>query len=248
MKQYYEFITPMGTMRGFFHKPDVSMFPVCLVFHGFTGQKTGTKFSYVQLARMLEKQNIGTIRLDFLGTGESDLEFKDMTFDDELTCARLLLEEVLKMSSTKEVYVLGHSMGGVIASELAKAYPNQIKKMCLWSPAFNLPNALHYLVGKMLPNEKGIYDHNGFEISQKFVDTLLHKDFYKDLNIFQNELLVIHGENDETVPYEISNRYLVAFHNRLTFIPIPEGTHNFDNIEDIKKVLISSIQFLCDSY
>lgn len=246
MQQYYELITSKGTMRGFFHKPNVSSFPVCLVFHGFTGQKTGTKFSYVKLARMLEKQNIGTIRLDFLGTGESDLDFKDMTFDDELSCTRLLLEEVLKMPSTKEIYILGHSMGGAIASELAKLYPEQIKKMCLWAPAFNLPNALHYLVGKILPNEEGIYDHNGFEISQKFVDDLLDKDFYKGLDIFQNELLIIHGENDETVPYEISKVYLSAFHNQRTFIPISKGTHNFDSIEDIKKVIESSIQFLCD--
>jgi len=244
MQQYYEFHTPKGTMRGFFHKPDVSIYPVCLIFHGFTGQKTGTKFSYVQLARMLEKQNIATIRLDFLGTGESDLEFRDMTFDDELLCAQRVLEEVLQMPSTQEVYILGHSMGGAIASELAKLYPQEIKKMCLWAPAFNLPNALHYLVGKLLPNDEGIYDHNGFEISQKFVDDILQRDFYNNLNIFQNELLVIHGQADETVPYDISERYLSLFHNQCRFIPIPKGTHNFDTIQDIKKVMAATLHFL----
>ena len=50
MQEYYEMKTKRGTMRGFFHKPNVDQFPVCLIFHGFTGQKTGTKFSYVQLS------------------------------------------------------------------------------------------------------------------------------------------------------------------------------------------------------
>ena len=69
MQHYCEIPTPKGTMRGFFHKPDLDRHPVCIIFHGFTGQKTGTKFCYVQLARMLEAKGIATFRFDFLGSG-----------------------------------------------------------------------------------------------------------------------------------------------------------------------------------
>ena len=82
MQNYCEISTPKGVMRGFFHTPQNKEFPVCIIFHGFTGCNTGTKFSYVQLSRMLVTQGIGTIRMDFLGSGESDLNFSDMTFDD----------------------------------------------------------------------------------------------------------------------------------------------------------------------
>ena len=78
MQHYCEIPTPKGTMRGFFHKPDLDRHPVCIIFHGFTGQKTGTKFCYVQLARMLEAKGIATFRFDFLGSGESDLNFKEI--------------------------------------------------------------------------------------------------------------------------------------------------------------------------
>lgn len=88
MQQYCEIATPKGVMRGFFHVPHRKEFPVLLIFHGFTGQCTGTKFSYVSLSRLLEAQGVGTLRMDFLGSGESDLTFKEMTFDDELSCAR----------------------------------------------------------------------------------------------------------------------------------------------------------------
>ena len=162
MQHYCEIPTPKGTLRGFFHKPNQDKHPVCLIFHGFTGQKTGTKFSYVQLSRMLEAKGIASFRFDFLGSGESDGNFVDMTFQDELSCARVILEECLKMENCTEIYVLGHSMGGAIASELAKLYPDVIKKMVLWAPAFNLPDALHYLTGQV--KRAKTYDHGGYEI------------------------------------------------------------------------------------
>ena len=165
MQHYCEIPTPKGTIEDFFHKPDLDRHPVCIIFHGFTGQKTGTKFCYVQLARMLEAKGIATFRFDFLGSGESDLNFKDMTFKDELACARVILEEALKMENCTEIYVLGHSMGGAVASELAKLYPQVISKLVLWAPAFNLPAALDYLTGKVEPSSNGLYDHGGYEIS-----------------------------------------------------------------------------------
>ena len=41
------------------------------------------------------------------------------------------------MENCTEIYVLGHSMGGAVASELAKLYPQVISKLVLWAPAFN---------------------------------------------------------------------------------------------------------------
>ncbi len=240
MQQYYEIPTSKGIMRGFFHKPCLESFPVCIIFHGFTGCNTGTKFSYTQISRLLEKSGIGTIRMDFLGSGESDLNFKDMTFDDELLSAIIILKEVLSLTSTKEVYLLGHSMGGVIASELAKIYPHQIKKMCLWAPAFNLPNAIEYLKGDV--KEAQTYDHSGFEISHQFVEEIITKDFYKDLNIYQNKLMIIHGTNDQTVPFEISQKYLKEFYNPI-FNPIKDATHNYDTLLHIQEVIQLTYDF-----
>lgn len=245
MQHYCEIPTPKGVMRGFFHKPNCDKHPVCLIFHGFTGQKTGTKFCYVQLSRMLEAKGIASFRFDFLGSGESDLNFKDMTFKDELACARVILEEALKMENCTEVYVLGHSMGGAVASELAKLYPKEIKKLVLWAPVFNLPIALDYLTGKVEANADGLYDHGGYEISQSFVDDILDRNFYDGLNIYTNDLLLIHGTEDTTVPFEISKIYVPKFINTAKFIPIKEANHNFDKVEQIKKVLRLSLEFLC---
>lgn len=246
MQHYCEIPTPKGTLRGFFHQPNQKEFPVCIIFHGFTGQCTGTKFSYVQLSRMLEAKGIGTLRLDFLGSGESDLNFKDMTFGDELSCARVILEEVRKMPVVNEIYVLGHSMGGAIASELAKLYPSDIKKLCLWAPAFNLPDAIDYLIGKVPVNNEGIYDHEGYEISQAFVDDIIQRNLYRDLDTYKNKLLVIHGTKDTTVPFVISEKYLKLFNQNMIFHAIKDADHNFNTITDIKRVLKLTLDFLSE--
>lgn len=241
MQKYYELKTDKGIMRGYFHVPNKDRYPVCIIFHGFTGLHTGTKFSYTTISRILEERGIGTIRLDFLGTGDSDLLFRDMTFKDELECAILILKKVKSMSSVTDIYLLGHSMGGAIASEVAKLYPNVIKKMCLWAPAFNLSEDIEYLKGKV--PQADYYDHSGFEISDEFVEDIISRDFYKDLDIYKNKLMIIHGTKDTTVPYKISNRYLRLFYHPI-FYPIENASHNYDNLEHINKVIELTCQFL----
>ena len=241
MQKYYELKTDKGIMRGYFHVPNKDRYPVCIIFHGFTGLHTGTKFSYTTISRILEERGIGTIRLDFLGTGDSDLLFRDMTFKDELECAILILKEVQNMSGITDIYLLGHSMGGAIASEVAKLYPNVIKKMCLWAPAFNLSEDIEYLKGKV--PQADYYDHSGFEISDEFVEDIISRDFYKDLDIYKNKLMIIHGTKDTTVPYKISNRYLRLFYHPI-FYPIENASHNYDNLEHINKVIELTCQFL----
>lgn len=240
MQNYYEIQTEEGIMRGFFHTPCQKTFPVCIIFHGFTGCNTGTKFSYTKLSRMLEKKGIGTLRMDFLGTGQSDLDFKDMTFENELSCASLMLENMLNQDKVTNIYLLGHSMGGVIASELAKMYPDKIKKMCLWSPAFHLPEAIDYLIGHV--EKSDYYDHSGFEISHSFVEDILSRDFYKNLDVYKNELMILHGTKDMTVPYDISKKYLKGFYN-LLFYSIQDASHNYDKREHIQQVIELTYQF-----
>lgn len=240
MQKYYEIKTEKGTMRGYFHVPNRKKFPVCIIFHGFTGLHTGTKFSYTQISRILESHGIATMRLDFLGTGDSDLSFKDMTFKDELESAICILKEVQNMSEVSSIYLLGHSMGGAIASELAKLFPDVIKKMCLWAPAFNLPDAISYLKGNVPQAE--YYDHSGFEISHAFVEDIISRDFYKDLDIYKNKLMIIHGTKDMTVPFKISEIYLKLFNNPI-FRPIEDASHNYDTLKHINEVIYITCEY-----
>ena len=135
-------------------------------------------------------------------------------------------------------------MGGAIASELAKIYPDDIKKLVLWAPAFCLPYALDYLTGSV--EEAPVYDHNGFEISDAFVKDMLQRDFYKNLDTYKNDLLVIHGPEDKTVPYAISEKYTKLFGDQMIFHPVVGASHNYDNVDHIHEVLSTTYKFLTE--
>ena len=70
--------------------------------------------------------------------------------------------------------------------------------------------------------------------SLTFVDDILARDFYADLDTYKNELLVIHGTNDTTVPFDISKIYVPKFNQQLKFVPIEGANHNYDTVEHIK--------------
>ena len=103
MEIYCEIKTEEGVLRGMMNRPKQKKYPLVILLHGFTASRLGPCFAFVRLACELEKQGIGSMRFDFLGSGESDGDFKEMTYMSECKQAIYILEEVKKL---KEVKVL----------------------------------------------------------------------------------------------------------------------------------------------
>ena len=105
---------------------------------------------------------------------------------------------------------------------------------------FHDRHAIEYLKGHV--KQSAYYDHGGFEISHEFVEDIASRDLYKDLSIYKNELYIIHGTEDKTVPYDISKKYLTLFHNPV-FYPVEGASHNYDTLEHIQSVILHTVQF-----
>lgn len=100
-----------------------------LLIHGFAGGS----YDYSNLANDLQLHRDFDV-YSFTLPGHDKLIIKDVTRDDWIRYSEKQIETLIKRGY-KKIYVIGHSMGGVIASHLAKKYP-QIKKLILASPAF----------------------------------------------------------------------------------------------------------------
>jgi len=140
MEQYIELDVRGLTLRGMVHIPESaedSKKPVVILFHGFTGTKIDNKFMFVQYARALAEKGMGCVRFDFSGSGESDGLFKNMTFSREVEEGKAILQYVkdLDWVDASRVMITGFSMGGAVATQVAKDYPEDIHKLCLWAPA-----------------------------------------------------------------------------------------------------------------
>ena len=100
-----------------------------LLIHGFAGGS----YDYSTLANDLQlffDLDVYTFTLP----GHDKTIIKNVTREDWIKSAEKQVEVLIKRGY-KKIYVVGHSMGGVIACHIAKKYP-QIKKLVLASPAF----------------------------------------------------------------------------------------------------------------
>ncbi len=249
MEVYCEIQTEEGILRGMLNRPTQKKYPLVIMLHGFTANRNGPRFAFVRLARLLEKQGIGSMRFDFLGSGESDCNFEDMTYMEECKQVIHILEEVKKLEDVTEIYLLGHSMGGAIAGNIAALFPDLIKKCCLWAPAFCMPAIIKYLATSGMANEveDGIYDCKGLKLSQKFVDEILNLDLLLHLEDYKNPLMIIHGTKDETVPFESSVAYLKQYNREdIEFVKIENGSHNYEVYQEINTVLENTVRFFTE--
>lgn len=250
MEVYCEIKTEEGILRGMLNRPNIEKYPLVVMLHGFTASRLGPRFAFTRLARLLEQQGIGTIRFDFLGSGESDGDFLNMTYMSECKQAIYILEEVKKLENVSEIYLLGHSMGGAIAGNIAALFPDLIKKCCLWAPAFCMPNLIGYMKqsGAATLIEDKFYDCKGLKLSSAFVEEMINLDLFLHLEDYKNPLMIIHGTKDETVPFESSKAYLNQYNRQdIEFVPIENGSHNFEVYNEITTVLKRTVDFFANS-
>ncbi|GEB40136.1 MULTISPECIES: alpha/beta hydrolase [Leuconostoc] len=111
------------TLRGTAHVPEgvTGPVPTVLLFHGFGAVRDEYFCSFVQISRQLAKRGIAAIAFDFSGHGESDGDFIDFTFSNEVYEGTQLVAFVktLDFVDEKRVALLGMSLGSVAASMVA---------------------------------------------------------------------------------------------------------------------------------
>lgn len=238
------------TLRGMLHTPDMisRKIPVVCFFHGFSGNKMEPHFIFVKLSRRLEKLGIASVRFDFGGSGESDGEFKDMTLSKELEDAKAILDFVKsqEFTDTGKIGVVGFSMGGVVASMLAGDRKEDVATLCLWAPAGNM---CELAVSSRTKEEIqavrkiGFWDAGGLAVGVGFLDDVLNLDIYEKSAAYDKNVLLLHGDNDQTVPLSISDKYLEIFLTRASLHVIEGGDHTFNRIEWEEEVLDYTLGF-----
>lgn len=241
------------TLRGMLHRPDGSSpkVPMTLIFHGFTGNRMEAHFAFVKLSRRLEREGIASLRFDFLGSGDSDGEFKDMTLSGELDDAEAMLSyaKSLDFVDRDRIFVVGLSMGGAVASMLAGRHPGDIAALCLWAPAANMGQLIRDMIKQSHISRVKVGATEYFDISanlvgRAFVEDALSLDIYKMAAPYDKQVLILHGERDQTVPVEASYGYLKIYGDRAKLHVIKGADHCFNKWEWEQEVIEKTVEFL----
>jgi len=125
--------------------------------------------------------------------------------------------EFLINNGYKEIYLIGHSMGGVIAAKLATIYPRYVKKLVLVAPAFRY---FYFKNGKIdlknvsetIKNIRTIFKGEDAEtvvsrIAKTPIPTIIEfmklvKNSQECVKYINCPTITIHGKNDLVVPTE----------------------------------------------
>jgi len=227
-------------LRGYLELPENAKKVVCM-FHGFTGNKTEHNGHFRNLARLLAKKGVASIRMDYHGNGESDGEFYDFSFVNAVDDAKRIIEYARNLEGIQEVYVLGFSFGGAVASLVAN--DKNCDKLVLISAAANMPQLSQNKMTSWRKLDNGNVYYCGFELSPKFADELKDKDMYANTKNFTKKVLVIQARNDLAVPYLYGVRYAVSYKNSLLHI-VKDSGHGYDSLENANELYSKVVDFL----
>lgn len=240
------------TLRGMLHVPDnkKGKVPLTIMFHGFTGNKLESHFIFVKQSRALEKAGIASLRFDFLGSGESDGDFKNMTLSGELEDAEAILEyaKSLDFVDQEKIFVLGISMGGAVASMLAGLHNDDIAALCLWAPAGNMPDIIRQRLCELKFSVEDIdieyYDLDGFLLGRGFIEDICKIDIYGKASGYKKDVFILHGNKDMTVPLSASHRYLDVYGDRGRLHVVDGADHTFNKKEWEEEVISKTTRYL----
>ncbi len=225
-------------LRGLLDLPEGAK-EIVVMLHGYTGNRTEHNGHFRTLSRMLSKNKIASLRMDYHGNGESDGEFSDFIFEDAVDDAKRMLSYAKEIPGIEKVDLLGFSMGGAISSLIAN---DDLNKLVLWSPAGTMKMTAHNSYDKWVRLPNGNAYAMGFQLNKKFVDSIDKFDFYSNNN-FHKETLLVHGTKDLAVNPDCSRKYHELFTN--STIHFIEGAgHGYDAYEQANELYNVTVDFL----
>ena len=234
------------------HKPERSegKVPMVIFFHGFMNNKCEHYFSFVETSRELEKLGIASIRFDFMGSGESEGAFEDMSVETEIEDGISILRYVQSLDYVEHdrIALVGMSFGGLVASIIAGRLPEEVKALCLWAPAaIAVKDAKEGRAGETDLNAAlttGIADLNGYRIGGRFIEDACVLDIQAEIKPYRRNAILIWGERDTVVPHEIVQEYDNIYGNRLDKRMVKGVGHMFETLDAREEKLEATLCFL----
>lgn len=199
-----------------------------LIIHGFAG---GT-YDEENLANYLEL-SVHYDVFQFTLPGH-DKNLSKVGYEEWIDYSEAKLKWLIEMGYNK-IYLIGHSMGGVIATYLATKY-DEIKKLVLAAPAFQFLDMEDGQVNikKSIKIASQIYKtYGGSELISRFLK----------LNIKTTKEFTMLVEKYNNYPKKLKCPVLILQGNKDDVVPISSSQYVYDNVKSRTKklVLIDSV-------
>ena len=221
-----------------------------LIVHGFAGGTYDEEYLQHRL-ELIRNHDVYTFTL----AGHEGLFNPNMTESEWIKSAEDMMDFLIE-NNYKTIYVIGHSMGGVIATHLANKY-KEIKKIVLVAAAFRFIGYSedNFKITETIKNTPKIMkDYTKDEIVTRFLKmslpavkefTNLVKDNEDSLKTIDIPVLIIQGNNDVLVPLETADYIYNTIPSKNKNVLICQGvTHDIFRSERKDEITREIIEFL----
>jgi uncharacterized protein len=206
--------TPDGRIAGILAAPaGKTPRALALLLHGYTGSRNeipvaGGEGMFARTARAFAERSIATLRIDFLGSGQSDGDWADTRFSGQARDAIFAADWLRAEYGARDLLlgVLGYSQGGLVALRAA-ALAEPFDRLALWNPVMD-PMATYGIIfgretildGAQRGTQHGSGDIvGGTRLRSGFFAEVLESDPIKDAARSTVPILVVTGRRDPLV-------------------------------------------------
>ncbi len=191
--------------------------PLVILIHGFTGHMEERHI--IAAAKAMNEAGCAVLRAEMYGHGGSDGEFAKHTLYKWVTNALAVVEYAKKLDFVTDLYLSGHSQGGLLTMLVAGMRPDDFKAIIPLSPAWMIPDAARNgsLLGTPfdpvnIPEE--ITRDDGLVLKGDYIRVAQTIHVEDEIDRYTGPVLIIQGDEDEAVPlsyaYEAARRYRSA--------------------------------------
>lgn len=208
--------------------------PLVILIHGLTGHMEEAHIIAAQ--KVMNEAGFAVLRAEMYGHGQSEGRFEDHTMFKWVANALKVTEYAKTLDFVTDLYISGHSQGGLLTMIIAGMRPDDFRAAIPLSPALVIPDGARK--GSMLKIEFDP-DHIPEEVDLK--GEKLKGDYFRTAQLihiedsirrFRKPVLLIHGDADEAVDISYSF-YADELYENSRLVIIPGDTHCYDHHLDM---------------
>ena len=190
--------------------------PIAVISHGFMANQM---FSQIH-AQNLAKMGYAAFCFDFCGgtlVGSSDGDSTDMSVLTEAADLKAVIEFAKEQSYTdeNELVLLGCSQGGFVSAIVAAEMKEEVDALILLYPALCIPDDARsgeMMFAKFDPqNVPETFWCGPMKLGRQYVTDVIEMDPYEIINQYTGKVLIIHGNQDETVDISYALRAVETY-------------------------------------
>lgn len=216
-------------------------FPIVLMCHGTGSNKDEAGNGYEKYSKKLAEDGIASIRFDFIGTGDSEIDYIDYSWTSAINDVNEVVEyaKTVENVDSDKIGILGWSQGGTVAL-LASSSNDDIKSVVTWAGAVDYKEDITDELYEEAKNNgytiKTFGWRDDLKLGLQWYEDVRNTDLMGAINEINSPILAINGDKDVDVLPSEAEMIIENSSNDGSEIYILEGAdHTFNIFEEETK-------------